>query len=69
MYENQVTWTGKWQMYGTTGITWLETCAGILEQSTGARNRVGIGLSYRLDRLEESIPGLLKRLEIRALAS
>jgi hypothetical protein len=34
-------------------------CAGILEQSMGARNRVGIGLSYwsaRLHRLEESIP-------------
>jgi hypothetical protein len=33
--------------------------AGILEQSMGARNRVGIGLSYRpavLHRLAESIP-------------
>ncbi len=38
----------------------------------GARNRVGIGLSYRLariHRLAESIPGLLKRLQIRALGS
>jgi hypothetical protein len=37
--------------------------AGILEQSMGARNRVGIGLSYRparLHRLAESIPLLLK---------
>ncbi len=34
-------------------------CAGIFEQSMGARNRVGIGLSYRparLQRLAESIP-------------
>jgi hypothetical protein len=33
--------------------------AGILEQSTGTRNRLGIGLSYRsarLHRLEQSIP-------------
>ncbi len=38
-------------------------CAGILEQSMGDRNRVGIGLVYwpaRLYRLAESIPGLLK---------
>jgi hypothetical protein len=37
-----------------------ETNSGILEQSMGARNRVGIGLSYcpaRLHRLAESIPG------------
>ncbi len=36
----------------------------------GARNRAGIGLSYwpaRLQRLTESIPGLPKRLQIRAL--
>ncbi len=36
----------------------------------GARNRVGIGLSYRparLHRLAESIHGLIKRLQIRAL--
>ncbi len=35
------------------------TSAGILEQSMGARNRVGIGLSYRpsrLHRLVESVP-------------
>jgi hypothetical protein len=34
-------------------------CAGILDQSMGARKRVGIGLSYlpaRLRRLAESIP-------------
>jgi hypothetical protein len=40
--------------------------AGILEQSIGARNRVGIALSYRpgmrLHRLAESIPGLHKSL-------
>jgi hypothetical protein len=46
------------------------TCsiAGILEQSMGARNRVGIGLSYRparLQRLAELIPGLLKTLQRR----
>ncbi len=36
-----------------------DVCAGILEQSMGARNLVGIGLSYRpttLHRLVESIP-------------
>ncbi len=41
--------------------------AGILEQSMGARKRVGIGLSYRLvrqHRLAESIPGLLKNLKL-----
>ncbi len=35
-------------------------CAGIFEQSMGARNQVGIGFSYRparLHRLAESIPG------------
>ncbi len=44
------------------------TCAGILEQSKGVRNQVGIGLSYpsaRLHRLAESIPGLLKGLKYR----
>ncbi len=42
-------------------------CAGILEQSMRARNREGIGLSYRparLQRLAESIPGLLKSFKI-----
>jgi hypothetical protein len=37
-----------------------DSCAGILEQSMGARNRVGIRLLYRpakLHRLAESIPG------------
>ncbi len=36
-----------------------ENCAGIFKQSTGARNRVGIGLSYRpvrIHRLAELIP-------------
>ncbi len=45
-------------------------CDGILEQSMGARNRVGIGLSCRparLHRLLESIPGLLKGLKIPSL--
>ena len=48
--------------------------AGIFKQSMGARNRVGIGLSDRPARLQageihslESIPGLHKRLKIRAL--
>ncbi len=43
-----------------------QSSAGILEQSMGARNRVGTGLSYRparLRRLAESIPGLLKSLK------
>ncbi len=38
----------------------------------GARNRVGIGLSYRparLHRLAESIPGFLKSLKIPSLMS
>jgi len=37
----------------------FENCAGISEQSIGARNRVGIGLSYRparLHSLEELVP-------------
>jgi hypothetical protein len=43
-----------------------KSSAGILEQSMGAGNRVGTGLSYRparLRRLEESIPRLLKSLK------
>jgi hypothetical protein len=43
-----------------------QSSAGILEQSLGARNRVGTGLSYRparLRRLAVSIPGLLKSLK------
>jgi hypothetical protein len=46
--------------------------AGILNYSTGLRNQVGIGLSYRtarLHRLAESIPGLLKSLKFRAMWS
>jgi hypothetical protein len=41
-----------------SGITAVLS-AGILEQSMGARNRIGIGLSYRparLHKLAESIP-------------
>ncbi len=41
----------------------IAICAGILEQSMGARNRVGIGLTHRpagLHRLAESILWLLK---------
>jgi hypothetical protein len=44
----------------------------VLEQSMGARNRVGIGCSYRptrLHRLAESIPGVLKSLKIPSLYS
>jgi hypothetical protein len=54
-----------------------ETSAGIFKQSMGARNPVGIGLSYRPARLHrlaagvmdslESILGLLKFLKIQAL--
>jgi hypothetical protein len=43
-------------------LAFTYTSAGVLEQSMGARNRVGIGLSYRparQHRLVESIPGLL----------
>jgi hypothetical protein len=44
------------------------TSAGIFKQSTGAGNRIGIGLSYRpaggVDFLE-LIPGLFKSLKIR----
>jgi hypothetical protein len=55
----------------------LNLTAGIFKQSLGARNRVGIGLSYRPTRLDslaeffssESILGLLKSLKIRALDS
>ncbi len=51
--------------------------AGIFKQSMGARNRGGIGLSYRPARLHrldgihslESIPGLHKRLKLRALVN
>jgi hypothetical protein len=55
----------------------ISPSAGILEQSMVARNRVGIGLSYRpqdyigvggIDSLQ-SIPGLLKSLKIPALDS
>ncbi len=37
----------------------IHTCAGIFKQSMGARNRVGIGLSYRpvrLHSLAELVP-------------
>jgi hypothetical protein len=56
----------------------IQYCAGIFKQSTpGARNRVGIGLSYRPARLHsqaelvplEPIRGLLISLKIRALYS
>ncbi len=64
--EKKVTWRG-----GVTPPifpTLLYSCAGIFEQSIGARNRVGIGLSYRsarLHRLAQSIlwnqfPGSIK---------
>ncbi len=45
------------------GNVW-EYIAGIFKQSMGARNRVGIALSYQPARL--SILGLLKSLKIRA---
>jgi hypothetical protein len=54
----------------------VHTCAGIFKQSMGARNRVGIELSYRPVRLPtqpggivslELILGLLESLKIRAL--
>ena len=48
-------------------------CAGIFKQSMGARNGVGIGLSYRPARLQsggagalESTLGLFKSLKIRS---
>ncbi len=55
----------------------ISACAGILEQSMWARNRVGIRLSYParqateaggIDCLE-SIPGLLKSLKIPSLCT
>ncbi len=51
--------TSKRFRWWPTGISPRINCAGILEQSMGARNRVGIGLSYRparLRRLAEAIP-------------
>jgi hypothetical protein len=52
---------------------WLHTpMLEFVEQSMGARNRVGIGLSCRPDRLKrlaESIPGLLKSLKMPTLGS
>jgi hypothetical protein len=59
---------------GGRGVAQLMVCrAGIFKKSMGARNRGGIGLSYRPARLHrlgeftlESIPGLHKRLKIRA---
>jgi hypothetical protein len=55
----------------------IEFSAGILEQSMGARNRVGLGLSYQPEGIHrlagivslESIPGLLKHLKIPSLFS
>jgi hypothetical protein len=44
----------------------------ILEQSMGARNRVGVRLPHRparLHRLAESIPGVNKSLQISSLVS
>ncbi len=51
-------------------ISNLANSAGILEQSMGAGNRVGIGLSFSPGSASlESIPGLLKRLKIPSLFS
>jgi hypothetical protein len=46
-------------------------CAGIFKQSMGARNRVGIGLSYRPARLHSlaDLFPLIDSLKIRAVAS
>jgi hypothetical protein len=59
-------------LYGLGTIS-PSNCAGILKQSVGARNQVGIGLSYRPARLHSLADlflvidsGLLKRLKIRA---
>jgi hypothetical protein len=38
-------------------------CAGIFKQSMGARNRVGIGLSYRPARLHSLVELLISSLE------
>ncbi len=61
------------------GIAHTITSAGIWKQSMGARNRVGIGLSYRLASRQatqpgeigsmESILGILKSIKIRARMS
>ncbi len=66
-------WTWLWIGPLTAGSFWTVNRTGIFKQSIGARNRVGIELSYwpaRLHRLAEfycleSIPGLHKRLKIR----
>jgi hypothetical protein len=57
----------RWKRPRSTVLHW-RSCAGILEQSMGARNRVGIELSYRPARLHglaDSIPGLLNSLQYR----
>ncbi len=71
----------KWFSFSEC-ITWTWNtfiCAGIFKQSIGARNRVGLGLSYRYARLHttqpcgigslQSILGLLKSLKIRTKLS
>ncbi len=55
-----------------TNSCWRKSCAGIVEQSEGARNRIGIGFSYRpagLYRLVESIPWnqFLGSLKVKSL--
>ncbi len=61
---------------GQTAVSWflynINLSAGILEQSIGTQNRVGIGLSYRparprLRRLAESIPRILESFKIPSL--
>ncbi len=45
----------------------MQNCAVLLEQSMGARNRVGIGLSYRPARLNRLAESITKSLKIPAL--
>ncbi len=56
--------------FGVSINAYLEDCkycAGILEQTMGARNRVVVPARQAIQRLAESIPGLLKSLEIPSL--
>jgi hypothetical protein len=65
-------WVQDFQLISNNTWFLLNSSAGILEQSMGARNRVGTELSFRPHRLRhlaESIPWLLKSLKILSLES
>ncbi len=62
LFQNTTTWVdfkALWPYHGVRKKGRFVSCAGILEQPMGARNRLGVKLSYRpfrLHRLSESIP-------------